>query len=165
MWKKDIPKRLRSVIVVAAVILIIVLWFGSSVMEILRLIQQKNDLKREIAKREEVSSQLDEDLKQIGGRAYIETIARQYLGLYYPNEQIVIPVEAQKGTGSAESGAETDGEDTAAPADQESAAEAEPQTDSTAQESADEDEMAQTADAAGQDSAQQDTAQTDGAQE
>lgn len=62
-------------------------------MEIFKLIQMKNDLESEIAQKEEINLQLDEEIAQIGSQDYIERIARQYLELYYPNEQIVIPVE------------------------------------------------------------------------
>ena len=42
---------------------------------------------------------LDEDIKQIGTKNYIEPIARKYLGLYYPDEKIVVPVEGKDNNG------------------------------------------------------------------
>lgn len=86
-------KNKNSILLVAFVLVLLSVWFGSSIVEALRLIQLKRDLSTQIVEREEVNSQLDEDIAQIGTQSYIERIARQYLELYYPDEEIVIPVE------------------------------------------------------------------------
>lgn len=83
-----------SVIISAVVVFILIFWFGSSFIEILRLNQQKSDLIAQISEKEEINSQLNDDIEQIGTKSYIERIARNYLNLYYPDEQIVIPVES-----------------------------------------------------------------------
>lgn len=86
-------KNKNSILLVAFILVLLSVWFGSSIVEALRLIQLKRDLSTQIVEREEVNSQLDEDIAQIGTQSYIERIARQYLELYYPDEEIVIPVE------------------------------------------------------------------------
>lgn len=88
-----IVRNKNSILVISVILILLSLWFGSSIVEALRLLQLKSDLNNQIVERQQVSNQLDEDINQIGSQSYIERIARQYLELYYPNEEIVIPVE------------------------------------------------------------------------
>ena len=65
--------------------------------------QQKIQIAQEIENEKIRSNQLDEQVKQMGSKNYVENFARKYLGLYYPDETIVI-VETQ------ENAAESDGQ-------------------------------------------------------
>lgn len=58
--------------------------------------QQKSQIVQKIEDEKIRSNQLDEQVKQIGSKSYVEFVARKYLGLYYPDEVIVVPVEADK---------------------------------------------------------------------
>lgn len=86
-------RNIISLVGIAIVLCVLSASFGSATIEMLRLLKLKSDLISQIEEKKELSSQLDEDIAQIGTQAYIERIARQYLELYYPNEQIVIPIE------------------------------------------------------------------------
>jgi cell division protein DivIC len=61
-------------------------------MTLYELEQQKTQIVQKIEDEKIRSKQLDEQVKQIGSRSYVEFIARKYLGLYYPDEVIVVPV-------------------------------------------------------------------------
>ncbi len=104
-------KYLSAVLFIAVIAVLIMYWFGSSVMQILNLMKMKSDLTAQIQSKTELSAQLDEDMKQIGTKAYNERIAHDYLKLYYPNEKIVIPVQpSQENSKENETPAQTDQE-------------------------------------------------------
>lgn len=69
--------------------------FASNAMALYELEQHKTQLNKEIVEAKNYSNQLDEEVKQMGTRSYVEYLARKYLGLYYPDEVIVIPVEGE----------------------------------------------------------------------
>ncbi|MBK5243469.1 MAG: septum formation initiator family protein [Eubacteriaceae bacterium] len=58
--------------------------------------QQKSQIVQKIEEQKIRSNQLDEQVKQIGSKSYVEFVARKYLGLYYPDEVIVVSVDADK---------------------------------------------------------------------
>ncbi len=93
-WKKLRPK-LSTIAVLAGIFLFVAWLFGSNFYTIYQLQQQKKEIQTKISAEEEKSQQLDEDLKQIGTRNYIEMLARKYLNLYYPDEKVVVPVEGE----------------------------------------------------------------------
>ena len=75
----------------------------ANAIKIYELDQQKIQIAQEIENEKIRSNQLDEQVKQMGSKNYVENFARKYLGLYYPDETIVI-VETQENT------AESDGQ-------------------------------------------------------
>ena len=75
----------------------------ANAIKIYELDQQKIQIAQEIENEKIRSNQLDEQVKQMGSKNYVENFARKYLGLYYPDETIVI-VETQ------ENAAESDGQ-------------------------------------------------------
>lgn len=75
----------------------------ANAIKIYQLDQQKIQIAQEIENEKIRSNQLDEQVKQMGSKNYVENFARRYLGLYYPDETIVI-VEIQENT------AESDGQ-------------------------------------------------------
>jgi len=75
----------------------------ANAIKIYQLDQQKIQIAQEIENEKIRSNQLDEQVKQMGSKNYVENFARKYLGLYYPDETIVI-VEIQENT------AESDGQ-------------------------------------------------------
>lgn len=107
--KKNKNASLQKMIVFfagAIGLFVLIIWYGSSFLEILQLNQQKRELSTQISERQETSNQLNEEIAQIGTKAYIERIARNYLNLYYPDEQIVIPVQSNPNNGTV--GADSD---------------------------------------------------------
>ncbi|HEY5557886.1 MAG TPA: septum formation initiator family protein [Acetobacterium sp.] len=70
--------------------------FASNAIKFYELQDQQSQLVQRIEEEKIRSNQLDEQVKQIGSKSYVEFVARKYLGLYYPDEVIVIPVEAGK---------------------------------------------------------------------
>lgn len=114
--KNTFFRKLRPKISTIAVLLVaflIVGWlFGRNFYTIYQLKQQKNDIQNQITAEDEKSQQLDEDLKQIGTKNYIEMLARKYLNLYYPNEKVVVPVEGEPSQNSDEDKAAEDSQDT-----------------------------------------------------
>lgn len=72
--------------------------FASNALTLYKLEKQKDEIIQAIEDEKIRSNQLDQQVEQIGAKTYVEYIARKYLGLYYPDETIVIPViEEQEG--------------------------------------------------------------------
>ncbi|MGL4606060.1 MAG: FtsB family cell division protein [Eubacteriaceae bacterium] len=88
-------RRLTLVIGVFLIIGFVGYLFINNAIKLYELEQQKSLLVTEINDAKNYGNQLDEEVKQMGTRNYVEYIARKYLGLYYPDEVIVIPVEGQ----------------------------------------------------------------------
>ncbi len=84
----------RNTILALIVIVAVVLFMmGNNFVKTLRLSRQKNDLEKQIAAKEEEAKDLDEVLKKKDERSNIENRARQLLGLYYPDEKLVVPID------------------------------------------------------------------------
>lgn len=94
LFKRFRPK-LGTMAVILAVFLLICLLFGANAVKIYNLKQQKASIQAQMEEADKKSGQLDAEIKQIGTKNYIEMIARKYLGLYYPDEKIVVPVEGK----------------------------------------------------------------------
>lgn len=58
--KKLFRRHLSSIIVIAIILFIFIVWFGSSILEVIRLTQLKEQIKSEIAQHQEESVELDE---------------------------------------------------------------------------------------------------------
>lgn len=80
-----------TLIVVILVLVVVFALFGANMRTISDLKEQRAQIEERIADAKAESEQLDEDLKGLGTKSYIEEIAREYLNLYYPDEQIVLP--------------------------------------------------------------------------
>lgn len=80
-----------TLIVVAIVLIVVFALFGANMRTISELKEQRAQINAQIEEAKDESEQLDEDLKGLGTKSYIEEIAREYLNLYYPDEQIVLP--------------------------------------------------------------------------
>ena len=88
---------------IVGTILFTVYIYLANAVKIYELDQQKAQISQKIENEKIRSNQLDEQVKQMGSKNYVENFARRYLGLYYPDETIVI-VETQ------ENAAESDGQ-------------------------------------------------------
>lgn len=84
---------LQNILVISAIVLILGYAYYRNIADIISLRAEVKSLETQIQSAQEESSRLDDDLAQIGTQSYIEKIARKYLGLYYPNEKIIVPVE------------------------------------------------------------------------
>ncbi len=113
---KKARRNMSSILTVAGIVFVLLLLFGSNMLDILKLEQQKMAINAQIQETKAESSQLDEDIAQIGSQNYIENLARRYLHMYYPNEQIVVPVKLKTGSASSSAAAQTTAN--TAPADQ-----------------------------------------------
>jgi cell division protein FtsL len=93
--------------IIALAIIVTVLFtayiYLANAIKIYELDQQTVQIAQEIENEKIRSNQLDEQVKQMGSKNYVENFARKYLGLYYPDETIII-VETQ------ENAAESDGQ-------------------------------------------------------
>lgn len=98
--KKQKHKQKRiTVYAIIVLIIVVAILFGRNAMEIHSLNKEKASIQEQIAEEDKKSEQLDEDLKQIGTKSYIESMARKYLGLYYPDEKIVKIVPGKESQG------------------------------------------------------------------
>lgn len=104
---KKARRNMSSILTVAGIVFVLLLLFGSNMLDILKLEQQKMAINAQIQETKAESSQLDEDIAQIGSQTYIENLARRYLHMYYPNEQIVVPVKLKTGSASSSAAAQT----------------------------------------------------------
>ena len=90
--------RNRTTLVIGVVVLALACWiFGSNFVKIASLTAQ-------ITQEQKKGEQLDEDIKQIGTKDYYEYIARKNLGLFYPDEKIVVTVKNEQGQSTPTSG-------------------------------------------------------------
>ncbi|KAF5087292.1 septum formation initiator family protein [Acetobacterium wieringae] len=90
-----IRRRIIIALAIIGTILFTVYIYLANAIKIYELDQQKIQISQEIENEKIRSNQLDEQVKQMGSKNYVENFARRYLGLYYPDETIVI-VETQK---------------------------------------------------------------------
>lgn len=84
---------LQNILVISVIVLILGYAYYRNIADIVSLRAEVSSLETQIQSAKEESSRLDDDLAQIGTQSYIEKIARKYLGLYYPNEKIIVPVD------------------------------------------------------------------------
>lgn len=56
----------------------------------------RNDLQAELKQEQDRSDELNSELDQINSDQYIESLAREYFGLVYPEEKVIIEVEPNK---------------------------------------------------------------------
>lgn len=85
----------RRMLIAAAIVFLIglvIYMYGANALTIYKLEKQKTEILQGIEDEEVRSNQLDEEVEQMGSKSYVEYVARKYLGLYYSNETIVIPV-------------------------------------------------------------------------
>ena len=94
--KRFIRRRLLGIVMFLFIIGFTVYLFATNEMKLYELQQQQSQLVQKIEAEKIRSNQLDEQVKQIGSKSYVEFVARKYLGLYYPDEVIVIHAEAGK---------------------------------------------------------------------
>ncbi|MBC3803590.1 hypothetical protein GH808_03980 [Acetobacterium fimetarium] len=92
--RKVVQQRLLRLLIVVCIVGFIISLFVGNAMKINELEVQKTDLAQQIENEKVRSNQLDVQVKQMDSKFYVEYFARKYLGLYYPDETIVI-VETQ----------------------------------------------------------------------
>ena len=97
-FRRRFKPKMGTIVVTLVLLIFVGTLFGTNAMKIHQLNAQKADIQSKLDEAEKKSKQLDEDIKQIGTKNYIELIARKYLGLYYPDEKIVVPVEGKDNT-------------------------------------------------------------------
>jgi len=88
----------KSLLIIGIVLVLFFWLFGAKLIQIAKLQHQKNEIQQQIATENDESDELDKSLAQIGTKEYNEIIARKYLGLYYPDEKIVVPIEDNEDT-------------------------------------------------------------------
>jgi len=86
----------QSLLIIGIVLLLFFWLFGTKMIQIAKLQHQKNEIQAQITTENDESDELDKSLAQIGTKEYNEIIARKYLGLYYPDEKIVVSTEGKK---------------------------------------------------------------------
>jgi len=94
--KRKIQRRLLIILMAIVIIGFTGYLFAGNAIMIYELQQQKSQIVQKIESEKIRRNQLDEQVKQIGSKSYVEFVARKYLGLYYPDEVIVVPVKADK---------------------------------------------------------------------
>lgn len=90
--RRILQKRITITLVIFFVIGIMIYMFASNGLTLYKLEKQKAGILQSIEEEKIRSNQLDQQVEQIGSKSYVEYIARKYLGLYYSDETIVIPV-------------------------------------------------------------------------
>lgn len=94
--RRKVKRRLLIALMIIVIIGFTGYLFAGNAITIYELQQQKSQIVQRIESEKIRSNQLDEQVKQIGSKSYVEYVARKYLGLYYPDEVIVVPVETDK---------------------------------------------------------------------
>ena len=69
--------------------------YGTKISQIVRLEAQKRELQQNLVSEKKRSNRLNNELKSIKSKHYVEYIAHKNLGLVYPDEQIVIKINSQ----------------------------------------------------------------------
>ncbi|MCH4071489.1 FtsB family cell division protein [Pseudoramibacter sp.] len=83
-------------IVMIAIVAVVGTLYGTKITKIVQLEAQKKTLEAQLVSEHKRAERLDNELKSIKSRHYVEYIAHKNLGLVYPDEQIVIQVKSQK---------------------------------------------------------------------
>lgn len=60
-----------------------------------KLVNQKKDIEVQLSQEKDKLEQLNNELSQIGSNGYIEKLAREYFGLVYPQEKVIIEVSPE----------------------------------------------------------------------
>lgn len=103
-------RKRRKMLMVSAVIIIFAVLLTMCGREIVRLKAENISLKRQHAQLEEERDRLRKELENVGNKEYIKDQARKQLRLLDPGELVFI---FDDGTGSADTSAETEQEETA----------------------------------------------------
>lgn len=90
-----IKKNKFMLIIIAVAVAVFIAMFGNNIVKTIHIQQQKKELETSIAEEKIRGEQLDQEVKQIGTKEYIERIARQYFKMAYPDEKFVLPVEKE----------------------------------------------------------------------
>lgn len=98
--RKQLQRRMLIAAAIVFFIGLVIYMFGANALTIYKLEKQKTEIQQGIEDEEVRSNQLDEQVEQMGSKSYVEYIARKYLGLYYSDETIVIPVIDEQTTES-----------------------------------------------------------------
>ncbi|MBC3886871.1 hypothetical protein GH810_00875 [Acetobacterium paludosum] len=88
--KRVIQKRLLRILIIVCIVGFTIYLFASNAATLYELEQQKTQIAQQIEDEKVRSNQLDVQVKQMGSKFYVEYFARKYLGLYYPDETIII---------------------------------------------------------------------------
>jgi cell division protein FtsB len=91
-WLSKNGIRLLVIIVIVAIVGTL---YGTKISQIVRLEAQKRELQQNLVSEKKRSNRLNNELKSIKSKHYVEYIAHKNLGLVYPDEQIVIKVNSQ----------------------------------------------------------------------
>ncbi len=92
---RALRRRTIATVIVLCVLVFVIYLFIDNAVKLYDLEQRKIQLAEDIENEASRSKQLDEEVQQMGSKSYVEYCARKYLGLYYPDEIIVIPVEGE----------------------------------------------------------------------
>ncbi|MGI6555900.1 MAG: FtsB family cell division protein [Pseudoramibacter sp.] len=82
-------------LVIIGIVAIVGTLYGTKISQIVRLEAQKRELQQNLVSEKKRSNRLNNELKSIKSKHYVEYIAHKNLGLVYPDEQIVIKVNSQ----------------------------------------------------------------------
>ncbi|MQM72359.1 MAG: hypothetical protein DUD26_04895 [Eubacteriaceae bacterium] len=103
--RKRRPKRVNladwlskngiRLLVIIGIVAIVGTLYGTKISQIVRLEAQKRELQQNLVSEKKRSNRLNNELKSIKSKHYVEYIAHKNLGLVYPDEQIVIKVNSQ----------------------------------------------------------------------
>jgi len=103
--RKRRPKRVNladwlskngiRLLVLIGIVAIVGTLYGTKISQIVRLEAQKRELQQNLVSEKKRSNRLNNELKSIKSKHYVEYIAHKNLGLVYPDEQIVIKVNSQ----------------------------------------------------------------------
>ncbi|MFZ7130993.1 MAG: FtsB family cell division protein [Eubacteriales bacterium] len=96
MKKKKKKKRINKGTSFILVIILGYFLYNFFLLEIQIYKQQniKDNLLAELNQEKDRSQQLESELEQIDSNQYIESLARKYFGLVYPQEKVIIEVES-----------------------------------------------------------------------
>ena len=82
-------------LVIIGIVAIVGTLYGTKISQIVRLEAQKRELQQNLVSEKKRSNRLNNELKSIKSKHYVEYIAHKNLGLVYPDEQIVIKINSQ----------------------------------------------------------------------
>jgi len=92
-FKKKRTMNRSTALALLVITIVVVFMMGNNVVKMVQLSRQKSDLEKQISAKEEEVKDLDEVLEKKDEKSNIENRARQLLGLYYPDEKVVVPID------------------------------------------------------------------------
>jgi cell division protein FtsB len=93
-YKKKKGINTATKIIIGIILTIFLYAFVPTTIDLVKLWQIENELQTELETQEAIQEELQNDYENMDSQEMIEEMAREFLGLVYPYEKIIIPTQS-----------------------------------------------------------------------